>query len=258
MPKTIPAPLILISNDDGIRAPGLKCLVETLKNLGELVVVAPDQPQSGMGHAITISKPLRVETLKKKNGCKWHSCSGTPADCIKLGTKIILKKLPDLVVSGINHGSNSSTNALYSGTLSAAMEGAIEGIPAIGFSYCDSSWEANLDICKEIVKSITRNVLKKGLPGGTLLNVNIPKGNEKPLKGIKICRQANARWIEEFEERVDPSGRNYYWLKGNFKNFDKGQDTDEWALGHNYVSVVPLQYDLTAHHVISVINGWEW
>lgn len=250
-------PLILISNDDGINAPGLKCLVETIKSLGDLIVVAPDQPQSGMGHAITISKPLRVELVKKKNGCKWHTCSGTPADCIKLGTKIILKKLPDLVVSGINHGSNSSTNALYSGTLSAAMEGAIEGIPAIGFSYCDHSWSADMEVCRDIVKTITKKVLNKGLPAGTLLNVNIPNVNEKPLKGIKICRQANARWVEEFEERVDPSGKNYYWLKGNFKNFDKGQDTDEWALSHNYVSVVPLQYDLTAHHVISVINGWE-
>jgi 5'-nucleotidase len=250
-------PNILVVNDDGITAPGIKSLIEVVKELGNVVVVAPDGPQSGMGHAITIGKPLRFDKVELYEGIEMYKCSGTPVDCVKLAVNKIFKgKKPDLCVSGINHGLNNSINVIYSGTMSAAVEGAIEGIPSIGFSLDDFSQEADFSHCKKFIKAISLQVLEHGLPAATLLNVNFPNGAD--LRGIKICRQANAKWAEDFEERKDPYLRPYYWLTGVFENYDKGEDTDVWALEHGYVSVVPVQFDLTAHHAIPVLNGWDF
>jgi 5'-nucleotidase len=252
-------PLILVTNDDGITAPGLRTLIEVMKTIGDVVVVAPDSPQSGMGHAITVNSTLFVEKVKVDEGKQMeYSCSGTPADCVKLAVTQILDRKPDLCVSGINHGSNSSINVIYSGTMSAAIEAGIEGIPAIGFSLLDYSWNANFEAAKPYVKSIVENVLKEGLPKDVVLNVNIPNLLKQELKGIKICRQARANWEEEFDKRTNPQGRIYYWLTGKFVNLDHGEDTDEWALQNGYVSVVPVQFDLTAHHCIQTLNTWNF
>ncbi|MBB5396099.1 5'/3'-nucleotidase SurE [Mucilaginibacter sp. AK015] len=250
-------PTILVVNDDGITAPGIKALMHTMKELGRVVVVAPDSPQSGMGHAITIGKPLRLDKVDIYDGIEMYSCSGTPVDCVKLAVNTVLKGVkPDLCVSGINHGLNNSINVLYSGTMSAAVEGAIERIPSIGFSLDDYTNQANFDHCQKFVKELATQVLNNGLPVGTVLNVNFPAGHN--IKGIKICRQANAKWAEEFDERVDPHKRPYYWLTGIFTNDDNGEDTDVWALEHNYASVVPVQFDMTAHHAIPVLNSWNF
>lgn len=253
-------PLILVTNDDGITAPGIRHLIKIMKSLGEVVVVAPDSPQSGMGHAITINDNLYCDpiTVEEKEDHQEYSCSGTPADCVKIAKQEILKRKPDLCVSGINHGSNSSINVIYSGTMSAAVEAGTEGIPAIGFSLLDYSLTANFEPSTKFIKSITENVLENGLPKGVVLNVNIPKLTEKQIKGIKICRQAKAHWVEKFDKRTNPQGRDYYWLTGEFINEDKGEDTDEWALEHGYVSVVPVQFDLTAHHFIQDLNTWNF
>jgi 5'-nucleotidase len=251
-------PLILVSNDDGITSRGIKTLVEVMCELGDVIVVAPDSPQSGMGHAITVGNTLRLDRSTIFEGLDAYECSGTPADCVKLAKHYVLKdNSPDLVVSGINHGSNSSISVLYSGTMSAAIEAAIEGFPAIGFSLCDYSLQADFAHTKEYVKKITQQVLEFGLPKDIALNVNIPAKSSEKIKGIKICRQAHAKWQEVFDQRKDPNGRRYFWMAGNFVNHDKGEDTDEWALANNYVSVVPCMYDLTAHHALSTLNQWN-
>jgi 5'-nucleotidase len=252
-------PLILISNDDGITAPGIRTLIEVMNELGEVCVVAPDSPQSGMGHAVTVNDTLFVDKVVIDPDAPQteYSCSGTPADCVKLATREILKRKPDLCVSGINHGSNSSINVIYSGTMSAAVEAGTSGIPAIGFSLLDYSLEADFSPVKNYVKMIALQALKQGMPKGVVLNVNFPKLDEKDIKGVRICRQANAHWEEKFDKRTNPLGRHYYWLTGEFVNNDKGQDTDEWALQNGYVSIVPVQFDLTAHHAIDDINLWD-
>ncbi len=250
-------PTILVVNDDGIDAPGIKVLMDAMSTLGNIVVVAPDGPQSGTGHAITIAKPLRLDKVHIYPEYEMYKSSGTPVDCVKLAVNKVFKgKKPDLCVSGINHGLNHSINVLYSGTMSAAMEGAIEGIPSIGFSYDDFTYDADFSGCVPFIKTIAQQVLTHGLPPATLLNVNFP--NAAKLKGIKICRQANAKYAEEFDERLDPHKRNYYWLTGVFQSGDKGEDTDVWALDNDYVSVVPVQFDLTAHHAIPILNSWKF
>lgn len=252
-------PLILVTNDDGITAPGLRTLIRCMKELGDVVVVAPDSPQSGKGHAITLDNTLFSAKLvvDKENGAnEEYSCSGTPADCVKLALQELLKRKPDLCVSGINHGSNSSINVIYSGTMSAAIEAGIEGIPSIGFSLCDYSWKADFEPAVDAIKTIVKKALENGIPNGVVFNVNIPKVSKAELKGIKICRQARANWKEKFDKRTSPAGKDYYWLTGEFELLDKGEDTDEWALANNYISVVPTQFDLTAHHAIQALNGW--
>lgn len=251
-------PLILVVNDDGIVAPGIRALVSVMQEIGDVVVVAPDKPQSAMGHAITINNIVYLNKMSAENAkVLEYSCSGTPVDCVKLAVNEILHRKPDLCVSGINHGSNSSINVIYSGTMSAAVEAGIEGIPAIGFSLLDYDWNADFDSSKKFIKKITLETLNNGLPKGVVLNVNLPKLNEKEIKGIKICRQANALWVEKFDKRQTPQGKDYYWLTGEFVNNDHGEDTDEWALANGYVSVVPVQFDLTAYRAIGELNNWE-
>lgn len=250
-------PLILITNDDGITAPGIRALIEVMKHFGDILVVAPDSPQSGTGHAITINNTLYLNKISAPNEFEEYSCSGTPVDCVKFAVNEIIKGKPDLCVSGINHGSNSSINVIYSGTMSAAVEAGIEGIPSIGFSLQDYDWNADFDAVKTFVHKITQQVLENGLPEGVILNVNFPKRKASEIKGIKVCRQAKAMWIEKFDKRQTPQKKDYYWLTGEFVNLDKGKDTDEWALDNGYVSVVPVQFDLTAHHAIQQINSWN-
>ena len=249
-------PLILISNDDGITAPGIAALIDVAKQLGDVIVVAPDKPQSAMGHAITINQPIRITEVDIHAGVKAYQCTGTPVDCVKIAIDKLLPRKPDLMVSGVNHGSNSSINVIYSGTMSAAVEASIDGMKAIGFSLCDYSWNANFEVVKPYIKQLMSSVLANDLPYGTLLNVNLPVPEDGQIKGIKICRQAQAKWKESFDQRKDPFGRDYYWMTGNFVNMDHGQDTDEWALKHDYVTVVPTMFDLTDHQRIAQLNQW--
>lgn len=244
-------PLILVTNDDGIVSKGIRILVDIMVKFGEVLVVAPDSPQSGMGHAITVGNTLRLYKTKVFNGIESYQCSGTPVDCVKLAKHHILAdRKPDLLVSGINHGTNTSISIVYSGTMAAALEGAIDDIPAIGFSLCDYAADADFSHTLKYVESITKQVLEKGLPSGIALNVNMPAIDKGPLKGIKVCRQAHARWKEAFDERVDPYGGKYFWMAGDFHYLDDGDDNDISAIKNNYVSVVPTQADMTAHTVI--------
>lgn len=241
-------PVILITNDDDITSKGIRSLVEAVKDLGKVVVVAPNKPQSGTGHAITIGFPLRMNKMdifKDLDVEAWQT-SGTPVDCVKLAVDKILHRKPDICLSGINHGANHSINVIYSGTMSAAMEAAIEGIPSIGFSLLDYHYDADFTAAKGVVrKMVTEMLQQKKLEKHFLLNVNIPAIPAEKIKGIKICKQAYAKYEEDFSERLDPHGKKYYWLTGEFKNFDKGKDTDVWALEHGFVSAVPVQFDLT-------------
>lgn len=250
-------PVILVTNDDGITAPGIRALIAVMKELGDVVVVAPDSPQSGTGHAITVNSTLFIEKFSIDPDLNHeYACSGTPVDCVKFALDQVIKERPTICVSGINHGLNSATSVLYSGTMSAAIEAGMNKIPAIGFSYADFSWNADFEGLKPYIKKITEQVLQNGLPDGTVLNVNFPHLKNE-IKGIKICRQANATWVESFDERTNPHGRKYYWLTGTFENHDKGNDTDEWALSQGYISIVPVQYDLTAYHAIQHLNSWD-
>lgn len=248
-------PFILVANDDGIHAPGISALVQVALKFGDVVVVAPDKPQSGMGHAITINSTIRIEKIDAHKGAESWSCSGTPVDCVKMAINKILPRKPDLCLSGINHGANHSINIIYSGTMSAALEGAIEGVPSIGFSLLDYSINADFSGSSMIAEKIIGWVLQNGLSEGVCLNVNIPKLHADEIKGIRISRQARGTWIEELDERSDPSGRKYYWLTGRFENFEPdAEETDAWALANGYVSVVPAQFDLTAHQSIPQLN----
>lgn len=247
-------PLILVTNDDGITAPGIRKLIEIMNEIGEVIVVAPDSPQSGKGHAITINSTLMVEEIKMSGEQRDFACSGTPVDCVKLALDKILPRRPDLVVSGINHGSNSSINVIYSGTMSAAVEAGVEGLPAIGFSLLDYSFEADFDQARDFIKQIVLKTLANPMPEGIVLNVNIPKLKKEEIKGIRICRQAKAKWEENFDERTNPQGKKYYWLTGYFNNMDSGDDADETALMEGYISIVPVKFDLTGYEYINQLK----
>jgi len=247
-------PLILVTNDDGIGSNGIRALVEVAQEFGEPVVVAPDSAQSGMGHAITMKTPLRLKEVSIFDKVKAYECSGTPVDCVKIAVDVILHRKPDLCVSGVNHGSNASINVIYSGTMSAAMEAAIEGVNSIGFSLLNFSANANMDTSKIVARKIIEQTLKNNLAQHKLLNVNIPNVEIDQLQGFRICRQAKGRWAEAFDKRTDPFGREYYWLTGQFDCQDKGQDTDIWALNHNFVSIVPVQHDLTEPQGLAFLN----
>lgn len=252
-------PLILVTNDDGITAHGIAVLVEAVKSLGEVVVVAPDSPQSGQGHAITLTQPMRITKVEMfGDDVDAYTTNGTPVDCVKLANSVLLKERTiDLCVSGINHGSNVAINILYSGTMSAAMEASLEGIPSIGFSVTEFQHGVDFMPYMNVVRNITSYVMADGIPASNLLNVNIPFIPIDELKGIKVCRQAEANWKEEYVENTDPIGRKYYWMSGEFRNDDKGTDTDVEALESGYVSIVPCMHDLTAYKAIKALKSIE-
>lgn len=251
--------LILVTNDDGITARGIRTLTEEMRAFGKVLVVAPDKPQSGMGHAITINNFLRMEQFDLMEGVESYTCTGTPVDCVKLALYNILDgRRPDLLVSGINHGLNASINVLYSGTMSAAVEGAIEGIPSIGFSILDHSPNADMDHARSTVRTVTTNALEHGIKPGTCLNVNIPRKTNGELKGIKACVQADANWEDGFDVRKDPSGKEYLWLKGRFVEKEHHENSDLWALTNGFASVVPVQFDLTDHNEVERIDKWKY
>ena len=251
-------PLILVTNDDGLEAKGLKELIEVVKPMGRIVVVAPSEAQSGMSHAITVKNPLRMKKMHEEPDLLMVKCNGTPVDCVKLACNQLLKEKPALLVSGINHGSNSSTSVFYSGTLGATLEGCINEIPSIGFSLLSIESNADFTAAKTIVRKFIIKVMENGLPASVCLNVNIPKGGADEIRGIRICRQNRGYWREEFEKRVDPAGRHYFWLTGYYHNSEpEAEDTDEWALRNNYVAVVPLQTDLTAYAMMEKMKQWN-
>jgi len=250
-------PKILVTNDDSITAPGIRNLMEVATEFGDVTVVAPDSPQSGMGHAISIGRPLRLYRKDLRVDVEAWACSGTPADCVKLARAEIFHEAPDFILSGINHGANSSISVLYSGTMSAAMEGAIENIPSIGFSLANFSEAADFTASREVVRRVMRQVLDKPWPLRTALNVNIPNVGASELKGIKVARQSHGRFVEEFDKRTDPYSRPYYWLTGSFELDDKGADTDTYALEQGYASIVPCQVDLTNHALLDTLRGWS-
>jgi 5'-nucleotidase len=257
MAETKREPVILVTNDDGITAPGIQNLVEAVKDLGKVVVVAPDKAQSGMGHAITIGIPLRLHRVNLFGDIEAWQCTGTPVDCVKLAVDKVLHHKPDICISGINHGANHSINVIYSGTMSAAVEAAIESIPSVGFSLLDYSLDADFSAARKYARLIVEQMLNSPNEKHTVLNVNFPIATPEEIKGVKICRQAYAKYEEDFLERVDPHGRKYYWLTGEFVNFDEGTDTDVWALANNYVSVVPVQFDLT-HYKLKERLEKDW
>jgi 5'-nucleotidase len=250
-------PLILVTNDDGISSKGICSLVEVAVKFGDVVVVAPDKAQSGMGHAITVNQILRLDTSQIFGELKAFTCSGTPVDCVKLGISEVLHRRPDLIVSGVNHGENTSTNVLYSGTMSAAVEGAMENIPSIGFSLCDFKSDADFSGAQLVAEKVIEKVLKEGLPDHVCLNVNVPKISKTELKGVKICRQAHAFWEDRFDKRLDQFGRPYYWLTGDFLRHDTEEGTDLQALELGYASIVPTQFDMTAYKAMSHFNTWN-
>ncbi|MCP9768138.1 5'/3'-nucleotidase SurE [Lacihabitans sp. LS3-19] len=249
-------PLILVTNDDGITSKGIKVLIEEMSKIGEVYVMAPDSPNSGMGHAITVDSTLHIKKSPIFGEIESFECSGTPADCVKMAKHEFLKgRKIDLLVSGINHGLNSSISVIYSGTMSAAIEGAIEGIPSVGFSLDDFRYDADFEHTRPYLKQIAEFVLKNGVPKGTALNVNFPKNSDVKIKGIKLCRQTNGYWQEEFDARKDPHGRPYYWMGGHFVNREpESNDNDIWALENNYISVVPCHYDLTSYAALEELS----
>ncbi len=254
------SPLILVTNDDGMHAGGMEALISLARQFGDVVAISSREPMSGMSHAITIKVPLRVKLISEEPGLTRYVCNGTPVDGVKLVFNSLSEHKPDLLLSGINHGSNSSSSVLYSGTMAAAMEGAVNHIPSIGFSLLDYDPKADFTACVPYAEEVITYVLERGLPDGICLNVNIPALSSEKIKGIRICSQANGYWKEEFEKRTDPTGSEYYWLTGFFHNREPengGTGTDEWALKNGYVSVVPISTDLTAYGVLEQMKSLE-
>jgi 5'-nucleotidase len=251
--------MILITNDDGYASKGLRALVEAAKEFGEVVVVAPDSPRSANSHAITMNTPLRLHHYQTDgDGTRYFRSNGTPCDCVKLGRRVVLKDQPvDLVLSGINHGSNSSVSLIYSGTMGAAMEAALACVPSIGFSLLDYSPDADFTAASHYVKLIIQEVMQRPFADGVSLNVNIPKLPLEAIKGVRVTRQAKGYWHEEMDVRTDPYGGEYYWLAGHLVITDEGEDTCEWALRHGYVSVQPVQNDFTCHQIIPQLKYLE-
>ncbi|MDR1112677.1 MAG: 5'/3'-nucleotidase SurE [Bacteroidales bacterium] len=251
-------PNILVVNDDGYEASGLEALVEVARQHGRVTVIAPNSSRSGSGHGITMNRPLRIKLYKKENGVNYYRTSGTPVDCVKLGQKVVLRNQKiDLVLSGINHGSNSSVSLLYSGTMAAAIEASFENLKSVGFSLLNHSSHADFSASKVFVDKIITEVLAHEMPPFICLNVNIPKLPLENIRGIKITRQSPGFWNEDLEERFDPFGRPYYWLAGHLEETDPQEGTCQWALRNSYVSVQPVQFDMTAHQYISSLKFIE-
>jgi len=249
-------PLILITNDDGYKAKGIRYLIKAVEQVGDIIVVAPEKPQSGMGHAITVNDPVRCFEIDFFKNIKSFCCTGTPVDCVKMGFYMLKGKSPDIILSGINHGSNVSTNVLYSGTMAAAVEGALAGVPSIGFSLTSHSKNADFLAASKVVKNITKKILKNGLKKGTCLNVNIPDVTFDEIKGVRVCRQGKAYWDDTFDKRVDPLGNEYYWLTGSFSSKESAKDIDINFLKNNYVTIVPTQYDMTCYDSVEKLKEY--
>ncbi|HEC42166.1 MAG TPA: 5'/3'-nucleotidase SurE [Bacteroides sp.] len=250
--------LFLVTNDDGINARGLDALIEVVRPFGKVFVIAPEEGQSGMSHAITVKYPIRLSKVHEEKGLVKYSSNGTPVDCVKLALNKLLDRAPDMILSGINHGSNASSSVIYSGTMAAAIEGCINGIPSIGFSLLDYSPDANFSSVLKYAEMILSDALEKGIPDETCLNVNFPVNTYKKIKGIRVCRQNKGVWKEEFDHRRDPQNRDYYWLTGEFINLEPdAPDTDEYALHNNYISIVPVHIDLTSYKAIDKLRNWD-
>lgn len=248
-------PTILITNDDGYRSKGITALIETAQEFGDVIVVAPNNSKSGQSHAITVKEFLRLTLVSEKKGLTIYRSSGTPVDCIKLAIQE-LEIEPDVILSGVNHGINSSVSVHYSGTMGAVKEGCLSGFSSIGFSLDDYRSDAEFAITQEVIRRVVPKVLANGLPKWTCLNVNIP--NVETLQGVKVCRQAQGAWKEEFDKRRDPHGQDYFWLTGAYELHDESsQDTDEWALRNGYASVVPTTVDTTSYHMLDEVSGWK-
>jgi 5'-nucleotidase len=248
--------LILLTNDDGLYAAGLKTLLEVMEDFGKVILISTLESMSGMSQALTVKVPLRVKLLEENEKHRIYACNGTPADCIKLAVNQLTERIPDWVVSGINHGSNASVSVLYSGTMAAAIEGCLYGINSVGFSFNNFSPTADFSVCRKYIRTIIKKISTDPLPEGVCLNVNIPSAQKNEIKGIKVCRQSRGNWKEEFEKRKDPMGKSYYWLTGIFRNHEPdATDTDEWAIANNYVSVVPVSIDMTAYPYLDKLKA---
>ncbi len=247
---------ILVSNDDGIYSQGIYALVQSLKEIGDVTVVAPAKEQSAVGHAITMQIPLRVTKTFKNGEFFGYAVNGTPADCVKIGIRNIMQQPPDLMVSGINHGSNTAINIIYSGTVSAAREAAIMDVPSIAISVTNHE-ASNFDFAAKVAKTLALETAGKDLPLGTLLNVNVPDIPEEDIAGIILTRQGKSKWDDIYEQRVDPYGKDYYWLKGNLLEVDKDIETDQAAIRNNYVSVSPIHFDLTDYDTFNKMKTWN-
>ena len=250
-------PLILLSNDDGVTAKGINELVDMLRPIGDLVVMAPDSPRSGSSGAITAHAPVCFDLVRKEEGLTVYKCTGTPVDCVKLALETVVPRTPDLIIGGINHGDNSAVNVHYSGTMGIVLEGCMKGIPSIGYSLCRFEPDADFSPTASYVQRITQQVLSNGLPKGVCLNVNFP--SDAPYKGVKVCRQNYGRWEREWCKCEHPRGENdLYWITGKFVNYEpEKKDTDNWALNNGYVSITPTQVDLTAYEMINKMNSWD-
>ena len=248
---------ILVSNDDGIFSEGLAALVKELRTIADVTIVAPDSQQSAVGHAITVHRPLRMREMSKEGQFYGYATDGTPADCVKLATRNIMKQKPDLVISGINHGSNTAISVIYSGTVSAATEGTILGIPSFAVSLTTFEPNADFTYAAKFAKKLALKIVREGLPNGTLLNVNVPPVPENEIKGVVITRQGKSVWNDEFEARRDPGNKQYFWLKGELVELDDEEDIDQRAILNNKVSVTPIQFDLTNHAMIERLREWN-
>ncbi len=248
-------PLILITNDDGYQAKGIQSLIEELKKLGDIHVFAPDRPQSGMSSAITVSNALRYRLYKQEENITYYVCSGTPVDCVKLALNEFLERKPDLLVSGINHGSNAGISVLYSGTVGAAIEGCVFNVPSVAMSLCEYNPDSDFSQAAKVAFNVAEKVLEEGLPKGICLNVNVPAG---AVKGIKITTQTQGKWVNEYLRSQDGAGRDVFWMTGNFENWEQDNDnSDEWALANGYAAVVPVKIDMTAHDFIPELKMWN-
>ena len=248
-------PLILITNDDGYNAKGIKELTEAMKGLGEIIVFAPDSHQSGMSSAITTSNPIRARIYHQEEDFTAYMCSGTPVDCVKLALNMFVNRKPDLLVSGINHGSNAGISVLYSGTVAAAIEGCVFDVPSLAFSLCDFTPDADFSATKKVAHKLAKKVLKEGLPKGICLNINVPVGE---VKGIKMTTQTQGKWVNEYQRAKDGIERDVFWMTGNFENWEtENEKNDEWALANGYAAVVPVKIDMTAYDIMQEFKEWE-
>ena len=248
-------PLILITNDDGVQSKGISELIDMACTLGNVVVMAPDGPRSAQSNALTMAVPVYYQLERKEPGLEIYKCSGTPTDCVKLALNNVLDRKPDLLFSGINHGSKSGINVIYSGTMGAVFEGCVNEIPSVGFSICDHAKDADFSKANVYFEQIARKVMMEGLPAGVCLNVNAPMGD---IKGVRLSQQTKGYWTEEFENRTSPHGQDYYWLTGYFLNQEPDNElTDEWALSHGYVAIVPTRVDMTDYEAIKLLKSYE-